>query len=137
MLTPAPIRSSQTPSRLWRWLAVALLLPAVGLTGCGGGSDAANSSPATNNPSSGTGTGAGSGTGTETGTGGTGTGTGGNLPDADNLSQPNFWPNATLLGQARLGDVPDPGYVTDEPAPLRPPAITGASRIAGALQSVP
>jgi len=60
-----------------------------------------------------------------------------NLPGADNLGQPNFWPNATLLGQARLAGVPDPGYVTDEPAPLRPRAITGASRVAGALQSAP
>jgi hypothetical protein len=60
-----------------------------------------------------------------------------NLPGADNLTQPSFWPNAALLAQARLSDVPDPSYVSDAPAPLRQRAITGASRVAGALQAAP
>jgi hypothetical protein len=59
------------------------------------------------------------------------------LPGADNIAQPSFWPDAALLDQARLTDVPDPSYTSDSPAPLTERAITGGSRFAGALQAAP
>ena len=59
------------------------------------------------------------------------------LPGASSISQPDFWPDATLLARVQLSGVPDPSYVTDEPAPFVARTITGASRVAGALQSAP
>ncbi|MDQ6679365.1 MAG: right-handed parallel beta-helix repeat-containing protein, partial [Pseudomonadota bacterium] len=60
-----------------------------------------------------------------------------NIPGADNIALPNFWPNASLLGQIGLPGAPDPDYVRDAPRPLVLRDITGNSRVAGAIQAPP
>jgi hypothetical protein len=60
-----------------------------------------------------------------------------NIPGADNVAAPRFWPNATLQALIALGTVPDSGYTKDVPVPYRLRAITSSARLAGALQSAP
>ncbi|MBX3606375.1 MAG: right-handed parallel beta-helix repeat-containing protein [Piscinibacter sp.] len=60
-----------------------------------------------------------------------------NIPGADNVAAPSFWPNATLLVQARLATVPDSTYASDSPAPYNLRGIGAGDRVAGALQSPP
>ena len=59
------------------------------------------------------------------------------VPGADSIAAPAFWPDASLLGQAAVSGVPDPGYVQDAPRPFALRAIAGNARIAGALQAAP
>lgn len=59
------------------------------------------------------------------------------IPGAANIGAPNFWPSAALVGQLSLSNVLDPAYVQDAPAPYQLRTITGAGRLAGALQSAP
>lgn len=59
-----------------------------------------------------------------------------NIPGADNIANPNFWPDATLQTSLDMGGVLDTGYVLDTPRPYQLRAISGA-RKAGALQSAP
>ena len=59
-----------------------------------------------------------------------------NFNGADNLTIPNFWPNAALASQALLADVPDATYLNDAPEPLTLRSIpTSGPRRAGALQA--
>jgi hypothetical protein len=60
-----------------------------------------------------------------------------NIPGADNIAAPSFWPNNTLLALVGLADVPDSTYLTDSPQPFLLRSISGSSRLAGALQSKP
>jgi hypothetical protein len=60
-----------------------------------------------------------------------------NVPGADNVGSPSFWPNATLLAQIGLASVIDPNYLNDSPRPLAWRAVSGGARKAGALQSAP
>src|SRR6185369_263352 len=63
------------------------------------------------------------------------TSTASNIPGADNITTPSFWPNAGLLAQIGLSSIPDAGYVNDSPQPFTLRAISGSSRVVGALQS--
>ena len=60
-----------------------------------------------------------------------------NFSGADNVTTPNFWPNATLLAQTLLGSVLDAGYTSDAPRPMTVRTLSGAASRAGALQSAP
>lgn len=60
-----------------------------------------------------------------------------NIPGASTIAAPNFWPNASLLAQIGLGNVPYAGYVSDSPTTYTLRGITGSSRMSGALQSAP
>jgi hypothetical protein len=61
-----------------------------------------------------------------------------NIVGADNITTPNFWPNASLAAQTVLATVPDANYLQDAPQPfVRRNINTGAARRAGALQSAP
>ena len=60
-----------------------------------------------------------------------------NIPGADNIATPNFWPNATLAGQTTVPGVPDANYTNDSPVPFTLRPITVGTRRAGALQSAP
>jgi hypothetical protein len=53
---------------------------------------------------------------------------------ADNISAPNFWPNAALQARAGLPSVLDPTYTTDAPQPLVLRALISSPRMTGALQ---
>jgi hypothetical protein len=57
-----------------------------------------------------------------------------NVPGAD---AGRFWPAAAVLPQLALGTVPNPQYEFDSPQPLVRRSISGASRLAGALQLQP
>ncbi|PZO12684.1 MAG: hypothetical protein DCF26_18395 [Burkholderiales bacterium] len=59
-----------------------------------------------------------------------------NIPGADNIASPNFWPDATLQSSLDVGSVLDTSYVLDAPRPYQLRSISGA-RKAGALQSAP
>ncbi|MFL6663939.1 MAG: right-handed parallel beta-helix repeat-containing protein [Rhizobacter sp.] len=60
-----------------------------------------------------------------------------NVPGADNIASPSFWPNATLQAQTAVADVPDSSYAKDAPRPFTTRTLTGTSRRIGALQSSP
>ncbi|HVG04759.1 MAG TPA: hypothetical protein VM937_07420 [Burkholderiaceae bacterium] len=59
------------------------------------------------------------------------------IPGASNVAAPNFWPSAALLPQLNLATSVVPGYSSDSPRPYAARAITGTSRMIGALQSSP
>jgi hypothetical protein len=65
------------------------------------------------------------------------TSTASNVPGADNIASPNFWPNATLQAQTGLSNLPDPNYVNDAPRPYLMRSITSTGRKSGALQTAP
>jgi hypothetical protein len=60
-----------------------------------------------------------------------------NFSGADNVSVPNFWPNATLLAQTTLSSVLDAGYTKDTPRPMVLRNLSGPAIRSGALQSPP
>ncbi len=60
-----------------------------------------------------------------------------NIPGADNITSPNFWPNASLRALISVSGVPDANYTQDSPQPYALRAIAGSSRVSGALQSAP
>jgi hypothetical protein len=55
----------------------------------------------------------------------------------DNVAAPNFWPSAALLPRLAMSGTPDPAYLHDSPEVFRLRALTGTSRLGGALQSPP
>jgi hypothetical protein len=57
-----------------------------------------------------------------------------NFSGADNISAPNFWPNATLQAQIGLASVLDTAYTSDSPQPFTLRPITGSTRVSGAIQ---
>jgi hypothetical protein len=57
-----------------------------------------------------------------------------NFSGADNVSAPNFWPNATLQAQIGLASVLDTAYTSDSPQPFTLRPITGSTRVSGAIQ---
>lgn len=59
-----------------------------------------------------------------------------NIPGADSIANPDFWPDATLQTSLDMGGVLDAGYVLDAPRPYQLRSLSGA-RKAGALQSTP
>jgi hypothetical protein len=59
------------------------------------------------------------------------------VPGASNVASPNFWPAAALLPQLNLATSIVPSYVNDSPQPFSVRAITGTTRVVGALQSAP
>lgn len=59
-----------------------------------------------------------------------------NIPNATQLNDPDFWPDAALQAQIGLGGVPDAAYTQDAPRPYALRAL-GATRVAGAVQSAP
>jgi len=59
------------------------------------------------------------------------------IPGASNVAAPNFWPASTLLPQLNLPAGVVPGYTIDSPRPYAARAITGTTRMIGALQSAP
>ncbi|WP_310564279.1 hypothetical protein [Hydrogenophaga sp.] len=59
------------------------------------------------------------------------------FPGASVLASPVFWPTAAALPALALVGVPDAAYTHDSPRPYARRAITGATRLAGALQSAP
>lgn len=61
----------------------------------------------------------------------------GQLPGADNLAEPNFWPSASLLPKLLLVAAPDSTYRQDSPKPFVLRQIKPGSRMVGALQSRP
>jgi hypothetical protein len=65
------------------------------------------------------------------------TSTASNIPGADNIAAPNFWPNASLQALIGLSGVPDAGYTRDSPRPYLLRSITGSARVSGAVQSAP
>jgi len=61
-----------------------------------------------------------------------------NIPGADNIAAPSYWPNATGLALIGLADVPDTAYTTDSPLPFKLRSFTmSAQRLSGALQAKP
>ena len=60
-----------------------------------------------------------------------------NMPGAENIATPDFWPDRApqaLIGLARPSD---PAYSSDAPRPFHLRAMTGPNRYAGALQRAP
>jgi hypothetical protein len=60
-----------------------------------------------------------------------------NIPGADNIASPNFWPNATLAAQINLASAPDVRYVRDTPRPFQSRRFALPNRVVGAIQSAP
>ncbi|HEX6707367.1 MAG TPA: right-handed parallel beta-helix repeat-containing protein [Albitalea sp.] len=60
-----------------------------------------------------------------------------NLPGADNIATPGFWPNTTLQALTLLSNVPDAGYTKDAPQPFTTRSLGAGQRRIGALQSAP
>lgn len=60
-----------------------------------------------------------------------------NVAGATNIGSPNFWPASGLLASLSLGSVPDATYAQDAPSPLVLRAISGGTRLIGALQAAP
>jgi hypothetical protein len=65
------------------------------------------------------------------------TSTASNIPGADNIAAPSFWPNATLRALIGLASVPDASYTRDAPRPYLLRSITASSRVSGAVQAAP
>ncbi len=65
------------------------------------------------------------------------TSTANNIPGADNIASPNFWPNATLAAQINLVSAIDTTYVRDAPRPYQSRRFALPNRVVGALQSTP
>ena len=63
------------------------------------------------------------------------TSTAANIPGADNIASPSFWPNASLLAQIGLSSILDPNYTQDAPRPFELRGISGSTRVIGALQA--
>jgi len=60
------------------------------------------------------------------------------FPRADSITNPSFWPSATLLAQIGQSKVPDPNYSMDAPRPLDSRRFAAqARRMIGALQEAP
>ncbi len=59
------------------------------------------------------------------------------IPGASNVAAPNFWPAAALLPQLNLPTSIVSAYTNDSPRPYAVRAITGTTRMIGALQSAP
>ena len=59
------------------------------------------------------------------------------IPGASNVAAPNFWPAPALLPQLNLATSIVPNYTTDSPRPYAVRAITGTTRLVGALQAAP
>ncbi|MDQ3187839.1 MAG: hypothetical protein M3Q28_02915 [Pseudomonadota bacterium] len=59
------------------------------------------------------------------------------IPGASNVAAPNFWPAPTLLPQLNLAASIASSYTSDSPRPYAVRAISGATRLIGALQSTP
>ncbi|MGH6609836.1 MAG: hypothetical protein ACRECQ_06245, partial [Burkholderiaceae bacterium] len=59
------------------------------------------------------------------------------IPGASNMATPNFWPAPSLLSQLNLPSSIVPAYTSDSPRPYMARAITGPTRLVGALQSTP
>ena len=57
------------------------------------------------------------------------------LPNASNIGQPDFWPDAALLPQLEMAEVIEPGYTKDAPRPMVLRSLSAGARLAGALQS--
>ena len=61
-----------------------------------------------------------------------------NIPGADTIATPNFWPNAAGLAlMSVLSTIPDPAYTKDSPKPYSLRTITPTTRLSGALQAKP
>jgi hypothetical protein len=60
-----------------------------------------------------------------------------NFSGADNVSAPNFWPNAALQAQLGLANVMDSSYASDSPQPTVSRTLSTPAALAGALQSRP
>jgi hypothetical protein len=60
-----------------------------------------------------------------------------NLPGADVIAAPSFWPGASLLSQLGLAIAPDSTYSRDAPRPFELRGIGGSTRLVGALQAKP
>jgi len=60
-----------------------------------------------------------------------------NIPGADSIASPSFWPNASLLAQIGLTGIPDTTYTQDTPRPFELRNIGGSTRVIGALQAKP
>lgn len=60
-----------------------------------------------------------------------------NIPGADNVASPGFWPNTTLQALIGLSGVPDAAFTKDAPRPYQSRTISGSTRVSGALQSAP
>ena len=65
------------------------------------------------------------------------TSTANNIPGADSIASPSFWPNASLLTQITLSSIPDATYTKDAPRPYQLRNVTGSTRVVGALQAKP
>jgi hypothetical protein len=65
------------------------------------------------------------------------TSTANNIPGADNITSPNFWPNATLAAQVNLANALDAGYTRDASRPYQSRKFASPNRVVGALQSAP
>ncbi len=60
-----------------------------------------------------------------------------NVPEANSITAPNFWPNAALLSQIELASALDPSYNRDAPKPYQSRMPTSPRRVIGALQAAP
>lgn len=60
-----------------------------------------------------------------------------NIPGADSIATPNFWPNSTLQALLNRAGTPDANYLNDSPTPYTLRAISASPRKAGALQASP
>jgi hypothetical protein len=60
-----------------------------------------------------------------------------NIPGADVIAAPNFWPNATLAAQINLANALDASYARDAPRTFQVRSFISPNRMAGALQSPP
>jgi hypothetical protein len=60
-----------------------------------------------------------------------------NIPGADNIAQPAFWPIASVQGLISLASAPDVTHIRDAPRPFQLRPIIGANRLIGAIQSAP
>jgi hypothetical protein len=59
------------------------------------------------------------------------------FPGATHTTRPDFWPNAALLSRLALGSVPVADYAADAPRPFETRALSGSTRLIGALQAAP
>jgi hypothetical protein len=60
-----------------------------------------------------------------------------NVPSASSISTLDFWPSAAILPQLGLATILAPNFTNDSPRPYAVRAITGSTRVIGALQSAP